>query len=350
MGFQIPFDLEQAADINFALNHLDMVVLDEASLISPHTFSLVASTLNLLNSCPVVLIAGDKLSPATTADGGQQGLQHHVHPQWWHLQQQQLREAHLTPAVQSARSRLRPLLGSHPLHAAHTSSTGQVSGGGHPLPIQSPGRWGDLSLQSVGENIGHDHLTHFSTTGQQHHGGQTVQGPMTPQPGPLLCSRHENHHHQKLRQELQDCEWTGCNLHPQPRDSLVIQFPDNEQAFLYPVTHAVEGEGNITRYPFTPAYARTICKSQGQNLKHLLLWLDCPTVPPGLTYIALSPVCKKTDLTVLQLMDTSQLMPVGCRPDQHWIHSLSLVSSIHLFDGALFSFPCMQATGCSANA
>ena len=251
-----------------------------------------------------------------------------------------------TPAVQSARSRLRPLLGSHPLHAAHPSSTGQVSGGGHPLPIQSPGRWGDLSLQPVGGNISHDHLTHGSTTGQQHHGGQTVQGPTTPQPGPLLCSRHENHHHQQLRQELQDCEWRGCNLHPQPRDSL----PDNERAFLYPVTHAVEGEGNITRYPFTPAYARTICKSQGQNPKHLLLWLDCPTVPPGLTYIALSPVRKKTDLTVLQLMDTSQLMPVGCRPDQHWIHSLSLVSSIHLFYGALFSFPCMQATGCSANA
>ena len=73
----------------------------------------------------------------------------------------------------------------------------------------------------------------------------------------------------------------------------------------------------MTRYPFTPTYARTICKSQGQNLKHLLLWLDCPTVPPGLTNITLSLVCKKADLTVLQLMDTSQLMPVGCRPDQH---------------------------------
>lgn len=66
---------------SYKRDHFDMVVLDEASLISPHTFSLVASTLNLLNSRPVVLIAGDKLSAATTADGGQQGLQHHVHPQ-----------------------------------------------------------------------------------------------------------------------------------------------------------------------------------------------------------------------------------------------------------------------------
>ena len=70
--------------------------------------------------------------------------------------------------------------------------------------------------------------------------------------------------------------------------SLLIQFPDNKRGFVYPVTHHVEGEGDVTRYPFTPAYARTICRSQGQNLQHLLVWLDCPTVPPGLAYVALS--------------------------------------------------------------
>ena len=40
--------------------------------------------------------------------------------------------------------------------------------------------------------------------------------------------------------------------------SLVIQFPNNEQVFVYPVTHHVEGEGDVTRYPLTPAHAR--CK------------------------------------------------------------------------------------------
>lgn len=93
--------------------------------------------------------------------------------------------------------------------------------------------------------------------------------------------------------------------------SPLVQFPDNERAFVYPVTHHVEGEGDVTRYPFTPAYARTICKSQGQNLKHLLVWLDCPTVPPGLAYVALSRVRRKVDLSLLQPMDASQLMPVS---------------------------------------
>lgn len=93
-------------------------------------------------------------------------------------------------------------------------------------------------------------------------------------------------------------------------NTIVVQFPDNQRAFVYPVTHHLEGQGNVTRYPFTPAYARTICKSQGQNLKHLLLWLDCPTVPPGLAYVALSRVHKKANLSVLQRMVAVQVLPV----------------------------------------
>ena len=93
-------------------------------------------------------------------------------------------------------------------------------------------------------------------------------------------------------------------------NTIILRFPDGEQAFVYPVTHHVEGEGDVTRYPFTPAYARTISKSQGQNLKHLLVWLDCPVVPPGLAYVALSRVRRKADLSVMQPMLASQLTPV----------------------------------------
>lgn len=60
----------------------------------------------------------------------------------------------------------------------------------------------------------------------------------------------------------------------------------------------------------TPAYARTISKSQGQNLRHLLAWLDCTLVPAGLAYVALSRVRRKADLSVMQPMLASQLTPV----------------------------------------
>lgn len=94
-------------------------------------------------------------------------------------------------------------------------------------------------------------------------------------------------------------------------NTLLIELPDKKRAFIYPVTHDVEGQGVITSYPCTPAYARTICKSQGQNLKHLVVWLDCPTVPPGLAYVALSRIRKKSDLSILQAMAASQMVPVA---------------------------------------
>lgn len=92
-------------------------------------------------------------------------------------------------------------------------------------------------------------------------------------------------------------------------NTLIVQLPDNQRAFIYPVTHYVEGQGDVTSFPFTPAYARTISKSQGQNLKHLL-WLDCATVPPGLAYVAVSRIRRKCDLSILQPMVADQLLPV----------------------------------------
>ena len=41
----------------------------------------------------------------------------------------------------------------------------------------------------------------------------------------------------------------------------------------------------VTYYPFTPAYAQTITKSQGQNIKHLIIWSDSSLVPPGTAYV-----------------------------------------------------------------
>ena len=59
-AFNIPVNSNQTRDVNFALNRYDMVVVDEGSLVSPESFQIVAATLNRLNCCPVVVIAGDK--------------------------------------------------------------------------------------------------------------------------------------------------------------------------------------------------------------------------------------------------------------------------------------------------
>ena len=84
------------------------------------------------------------------------------------------------------------------------------------------------------------------------------------------------------------------------RNTLLVQFPDQQRAFVYPVTHHVQGQGEVTTYPLTPAYATTISKCQGQNIRHLLVWLDSTLVPPGLAYVALSRVGRKQDISILQ--------------------------------------------------
>ena len=94
------------------------------------------------------------------------------------------------------------------------------------------------------------------------------------------------------------------------RNTLLIQFPDQQRAFVYPVTHQVEQQGEVTSYPITPAYARTISKCQGQNIRHLLVWLDSILVAAGLAYIALSRERRKQDISILQPTKSSQVTPV----------------------------------------
>ena len=92
--------------------------------------------------------------------------------------------------------------------------------------------------------------------------------------------------------------------------TLLIQYRDGQHAFLYPVTHFQEGRGDVTCFPMTPEYAQTISRSQGQNIRHLLVWLDCNTVPVGLAYVALSRVRRRGDVSLMQPVYSHQFQPV----------------------------------------
>lgn len=70
-AFDIPVHPQQSCDVNFSLNKFDMVVVDEASLVSSESLNIVAGTLNHLNCHPLVVIEGDKRQqqPLQTVDG-----------------------------------------------------------------------------------------------------------------------------------------------------------------------------------------------------------------------------------------------------------------------------------------
>ena len=96
----------------------------------------------------------------------------------------------------------------------------------------------------------------------------------------------------------------GCE-----NNTIILSLPEGQRVFVYPVTH-LDNDTHTTRYPFSPAYAQTITKSQGRNIRHLIIWLDCDTVPPGTGYVGLSRVRARSSISLLQPIRTHQLTPV----------------------------------------
>ena len=63
-------------------------------------------------------------------------------------------------------------------------------------------------------------------------------------------------------------------------------------------------------YPFVPAYAMTICKSQGQTLNDIIVWFDTACLGPAAAYLALSHVKTLNSLKFLTPLQMSHFEPV----------------------------------------
>ena len=72
--------------------------------------------------------------------------------------------------------------------------------------------------------------------------------------------------------------------------TIILKLPNSNVLAIHTVTEVGEDGSNRVFYPLVPAYATTICKIQGQTLRKVIIWLDCPYVPRGTPYVALSKV------------------------------------------------------------
>ena len=78
----------------------------------------------------------------------------------------------------------------------------------------------------------------------------------------------------------------------------------------HPVTATDENDFQRTCYPFAPAYALTMTKSQGQTLDKVIVCFDSNKVGPGSAHVALSRVWRKEDLIVITRMLYAHITPV----------------------------------------
>lgn len=91
-------------------------------------------------------------------------------------------------------------------------------------------------------------------------------------------------------------------------NTIILRLPEGQKVFVYPVTHLVDNRP-VTYYPFTLAYSQTITKSQGQNIKHLIVWFDGDLVPAGTAYVGLSTVQQRINISFLHY--SHQVTPVS---------------------------------------
>ena len=94
------------------------------------------------------------------------------------------------------------------------------------------------------------------------------------------------------------------------KETVFLKLTNEALVPLYPVTYANPETEKRTCYPFVPSYALTMTKSQGQNLKKVLLWFDSPKCAPGCAYMALCRVSKLDDLHLLTGIRRSQVIPI----------------------------------------
>ena len=92
--------------------------------------------------------------------------------------------------------------------------------------------------------------------------------------------------------------------------TILLKLPNSHVVAIHTVTEIAEDGTNRVFYPIVPAYATTICKIQGQTLHKVVIWLDCPYVPRGTAYVALSRLRTLEDLSFMVYGNSEQFLPV----------------------------------------
>ena len=97
--------------------------------------------------------------------------------------------------------------------------------------------------------------------------------------------------------------------------TIFLSLPSGLVVATHLVTSLKPDSTTKTCYPFVPAYAITICKSQGQTLEKVIVWMDSATAPAGAAYVALSRVRRLTDLYFMTRTYQEQYKPVRAEID-----------------------------------
>ena len=321
-SFHIPVDQKVPHETNLALNMYDLIVVDEASMISKRTFSSMARSFNCLNLRPVVVFSGNKCQqqPLENVDGRITSTTSILNDDTFTSE-----NAVKFSLYQQFRIQDKEYATFVDLIRYNQPTQEQLDVFQRDLVLCPPGELSDEELWRAFRSQSDVSIMTVSRRGAQRINNIVVQHvfadkiplsdipcssvaestPILPYCGMKIVITENRDKGMKI---VNGKEATIISSHG---NTILVRFPENDRPFVYPVTHCEE-DAHVTRYPFTPAYARTICKSQGQTITHLIVWLDTNLVPDGIAYVALSRVRRKSDISFLQPFRSAQLSPVNC--------------------------------------
>ena len=322
--FRIPVAADQEHTINFGMGRFDVIIIDEASMIDPAMFELIAGTLNKLVKRPVIVIAGDESEqqplrtvggktsqlPSILTDGTLHGVSRkytlhrqfrcvdpeyaqfldyvrYCRPQQFVLDNFQ-RHKVLCSSLHPNDEQLWDIRRDRPKHTVLTVSR------------EASGRLNKLALQHIFDRCAAQSRVLCDCSTHDLHVYRDMQ---------VLITQNRD----KCAGVVNGQRATVINCQ---NDTVILRLANGRVVFTHPVTTIADEGHRQTRFPFTPSYAMTICKSQGATIEKTLLWMDSPYVPPGTGYVALSRVRLAADLDLVMRLTSGQLLPVDY-PTRH---------------------------------
>lgn len=315
--FRIPVKEDDAHNINFSLSRYDLIVIDEASMISRPTFNKIASTLSAIPKRPVVVIAGDKVQqqPIGNRDGRVVQLVSI-------LNDGTLQKNTITYVLYRQFRCIDAAYGAFLDYLRHWQPTqefldhvqdGRVVEGA--LPITDYELWTAIVEETSAivltvSREGADRINRVVLNRLFEDAAPISNVPCQGR----FCTFPVFAGMRVVITQNRDKDVRFVNgqraVVEKAQNNTILRLQNEKLLFAHPVSSINDQGVHQVTYPFRPGYGLTICKSQGGTLPKVLLWLDSPVVPKGTAYVGLSRVRKLEDIRFVTRMLRAQITPV----------------------------------------
>jgi hypothetical protein len=318
-AFKYPVSPAVPAETNWDLMRYDVIVLDEVSMVSKSIMQHVVTTVNQLSLRPLLVMCGDKCQqqPIETVDNtttqvpsilGERdfySIAHHIHLTTQHRceDEELLNILNHLRYYKPSNELLEKIHGGRVLTASSSPTQGDLE---RVLKQRPCATFVTVSRKATNfiNQVAIDYL--FRDTLPLMHVQFDCDLPPMPIYENLQVIITQN---RDKKNGIVNGQRAFVKL--VQNKTVFLTLPNGSVVSTHLVTYSKPDGSVKTSYPFVPAYSVTICKSQGQTLPEVVIWMDAKIVPAGAAYVALSRVKRLENLFFLTETAKDQYRPAA---------------------------------------